>query len=212
MKYLRPALILALVCFVSVGSAFATRVVFDPTQTGITLNGDVNDIFTLSPPAPFTWSSCTGNPDVGVLAPGLLTANNGSAEDACAEFANFTGAAITSITFAYTPSPTIPGAGAPGSPNAGVPQGCETLTGDPHLTTANCTFTSDTFTYTFSGGASIPPSGNGLISVFFIGEDGISFTDISNVSWTASVPEPSSLTLLAAGMGLLGLCFAFVKR
>lgn len=206
MKYFRPVLIVALLCFVSVGSAFATRVVFDPPPpTGIQLSAsDVNDIFTLQPPSSFTWGSC-GTTDISVLAPGLLTSNNGGAEDACAEFANFTGAPITSITFSYAAGSGVPGADT-------TPQACQTLIGDPHLTSPSCAETDNTFTYTFTGGQSIPASGNGLISVFFIGEDGIPLTDIGGVTWSASMPEPSSLTLLAAGMGLIGLCMVFVKR
>jgi len=209
MKILRPALIVAILCCFAAGAAFADdiHVVFDPPGAVATsLNGMTNDIFSLASPIPFTWFSCTGNPDVGIFAPGLLTANNGGPETACAEFANLTGAPITQITFDFVGS-----MGVPGSESVS----CGNLAGDPHLSTPSCGADGDgSFTITFSGGTAIPPSvpSEGLESLFFIGEDGVAADQINELSWSAQVPEPGSLTLLAAGMGLIGLCMVFVKR
>jgi PEP-CTERM motif len=202
MRFLRPALIVALLCVATAGATFADdiHVVFDPTTSTAPLNGFTNIITSLTPPIAFTWFACSSNPDIsGVfpLAPAL------SGETACAEFANDTGMNITSINFAFTANPLIPGADS---------VSCSNVQGDPHLSSATCGPDGPLFNITFSGGTPIVPTVGTVESLFFIGEDGVAVTDINNLGWTASAPEPGSLTLLAAGMGLVGLCMVFAKR
>lgn len=217
MKIFRPALIAAILCCFAAGAAFADdiHVVFDPPgPVSDTPSSVTTDIFSLASPISFTWTSCISNPDVAKFAPGLLTSFNGGPETACAEFANLTGAPITQITFDFTGTTAFPGANS---------VSCNTLAGDPHLTDPSCgAGAPGTFTITFAGGAAIPASGGdgdgdsddvGKTSLFFIAEDGVtSVANVNTLGWTASVPEPSSLTMLAAGFGLLGLGMVFVKR
>jgi hypothetical protein len=128
-------------------------------------------------------------------------------ETACANFANLTGLPITQLTFTFIADTSIPGANT---------VSCNSI--DANLAQATCpvdqTFgTGDAVATTFFGGTPIPPSGPGnALSVFFLGEDGVALSDINNLTWTVSAPEPSSLSLLAAGVGLLGLGLMLAKR
>jgi PEP-CTERM motif-containing protein len=201
MKFLRPALIVALLCFVTAGAAFADdiHVVFDPTLSTAPLNGMTNIITQLGSAQSFTWFACSSNPDISFFAPGL------SGETECAEFANRTGMNITQLTFGFEGNPSIPGADS---------VSCGNVAGDPHLTTASCGPDGDSFGITFTGGNAIIPSNpeTHQESLFFLGEDGVAGQDINNLNWSIAAPEPSSLNLLVAGMGLLGLGLVLAKR
>ena len=201
MKFLRPALIVALLCIATAGAAFADdiHVIFDPTMVD-PINANFNAVTDVTMPLSFTWGSCANDPFIPANSP-LKT------ETACANFANLTGMPITQLTFTFLADPSIPGANT---------VSCDSI--DPNLSQATCpvnqTFgLGDAVATTFFGGTPIPPSGPGnLLSAFFIGEDGVSLDDINKLSWTVAAPEPSTLNLLAAGVGLLGLGLMLAKR
>lgn len=204
MKYIRPAFLAILLCFVA-GAAFAQdpdiKVFFDPPTVPVFQDPNTNFNPITSPTAgiSFGWGSCADDP----YAPADI-----SGDEACANFANLTGQALTQMTFTFVAADPmqIPGANT---------VSCVSL--DPNLSDASCpggTFTpGQLVTVTFSGGISIPPSPSKTdLSVFFLAENGVDPTQINDLQWTASVTEPSSITLLAAGMGLIGICMVFVKR
>jgi PEP-CTERM motif-containing protein len=205
MRYLRPVVIAILVCASSVAMrAQDIKVSFDPPSTPVFI--DPNDVFqpitSVNQPVTFAWGACDAadNP----YAPSEI---NG--DTACANFANLTGQAISQLTFTFLASTSIVG---------GDTVSCASL--DPDLSTPSCPanppngFADGTpVSVTFSGGTPIPPSLSKTdLSVFFLAETGVSAADINSLSWSADVPEPSSLGMLAAGMGLLGLCVGLVKR
>jgi hypothetical protein len=193
MKFLRPALIVALLCVATAGAAFADdiHVVFDPQipqagPFGIIQQNGVN--YTSQ------WESCntTGIPQAFL------------GQQACLAFINETGAAINALNFSFVVNQAL----------VGQTIGCDNLPGDTHLSSNTCDSVPtgpDGFTLgqlvsvTFFAGDPIPNN-----FAFFIGETGVDLADAPTVG--IEVPEPSSLTLMAAGMGLLGLGLVLTKR
>jgi hypothetical protein len=116
-------------------------------------------------------------------------------------FLNETGGSINALNFSFVVNEAM----------VGQTLGCANLPGDSHLTSNNCGSVTGPFTLgetvsaSFFGGDPIPD-----LSAFFIGETGVALADAPTLG--IEVPEPASLTLLASGMGLLGLCLAFAKR
>jgi hypothetical protein len=202
MKFLRPALLVALLSVTSAGVTFADdiHVIFDPPPTFQDPNNTFNPVTPGGGAVSFVWGSCANDP----FAPDAI-AN----DQACANFANVSLTnAITQLTFTFVAADPdiIPGANT---------VACDSI--DPALSDPSCpggTFNpGDLVTITFSGGTAIPPSGSKTqLSVFFLAENGVSADDINKLNWTVAAPEPSQLTLLAAGMGLIGLCMVFAKR
>src|SRR5271168_2843053 len=197
MKILRPSLIAAILCCFAAGAAFATNihVVFDPTTPG-----QIGDTYVITDPAAVysvVWGNCNspqngGNP---ILPPSIV------GDDACLAFDNNTGQPLDSFSASFTVTADDGLAG-------------DTLTcnsTDTFLTAATCTnaplFVGEVVTVQFNDttGMQIPVNSN-----FFIAETGA--PSLVGTSLTVTAPEPGSITLLAAGMGLVGLCMAFVKR
>jgi PEP-CTERM motif-containing protein len=189
MKFLRPALIVALLCVATAGAAFADdiHVIFDPGGPG-TIN------FIQDPGVPYvaSWEDCGSN--------GIPNSLHGN--DACLAFFNETGGPITDINFTFTVNAAL----------AGQTIGCDNLPGDPHLSSNTCSSVTgelqlgQVVSVDFFGGVAIPDNVG-----FFLAEDGVSLA-AGVPDFTAEVPEPSSLTLMAAGIGLLGLGLVLTKR
>jgi hypothetical protein len=193
MKFLRPALIVALLCVATAGAAFADdiHVVFDPQipeagPFGIIEQNGVN--YTSQ------WESCSTT--------GIPQAFAG--QQACLAFINETGADINALNFSFVVNQAL----------VGQTIGCDNLPGDTHLSSNTCDsvptgpngFTlGQLVSVTFFAGDPIPNN-----FAFFIGETGVDLADAPTVG--IEVPEPSPLTLLAAGMGLLGLGLVLTKR
>jgi hypothetical protein len=193
MKFLRPALIVALLCIATAGAAFADdiHVIFDPQipqagPFGIIQQNGVN--YTSE------WESCN--------TLGIPQAFAG--QQACLAFINETGADITALNFSFTVNQAL----------VGQTIGCDNLPGDTHLSSNTCGSVQtgpDGFvlgqlvSVSFFSGDPIPNN-----FAFFIGETGVALADAPTVG--IEVPEPSSLTLMAAGMGLLGLGLVLAKR
>ena len=186
--FIRPALLLVLCTLVFSGAALADdiHVIFDPQPATI---GDFNLITTPGVDYEVSWVSCSS---AGIPA-GFST------DDACLAFLNETGGNINALNFSFVVNQAL----------VGQTLDCSNLSGDPHLTSNSCGSVGGAFTLgetvsaSFFGGDPIPN-----LEAFFI--DGVSLANAPTVG--IEVPEPTSLTLLASGMGLLGLCLAFAKR
>src|SRR5450755_878964 len=201
MKMLRPALIAAILCFFAAGAALAQshiHVVFDPPPPVFL---DPNTVFTPVNPGAgsvtFAWGSCADDP----FAPEGI-----SNDTACANFANGSKTdSISALTATFIA-------------DSAIANSVDCVSIDPALSNAFCpdgtTEDGQPVNISFTGGLAIPPSGNpkGFLSVFFLAETGVSADDINKLQWTVAAPEPSSITLLAAGMGLIGLCMVLAKR
>jgi hypothetical protein len=190
MKYIRPALLAILLCFVA-GVAFADdiKVQFDPVPLPLGNFGIVTD-----PTAIYSFSF------VSCSSAGIPSEFAG--DDGCIALANESGVALNSLTLSFVVNSAL----------VGQTIGCESL--DDSLTSNNCGsvptppggFTlGEPVSVQFFGGDPIPN-----LSLFVFGETGVPFANAPVFEVTA--PEPTSLTLLAAGMGLIGLCMVFAKR
>ena len=188
-NFIRPAL-LALLVLVFSGVAFADdiHVIFDPGGPG-TINFITDTGVTLDA----SWESCSAT---GI--PSSL-----SSHTACLAFFNETGGSLTDINFTFTVNAAL----------VGQTIMCDNLPGDPHLSSNDCDSVTGPLTLDevvsvdFSGGVPIPNNVG-----FFVAEDGVALGSVPDFMTTAYVPEPTSLTLLASGMGLLGLCLVLAKR
>jgi hypothetical protein len=188
--FLRPAL-LALLVLVFSGAAFADdiHVIFDPQPATI---GSLNLIQSSGVEYTVNWTACTD--------PVFATTGFGG-DAACLAFLNQTGAAITELNFGFTVNSAL----------VGQTIACDNAPGDTHLDGNNCDSTPGPFTLgqvvnvNFFGGDPIP---NGF--AFYIAENGVALSDAPPVG--IEVPEPTSMTLLASGMGLLGLALVLTKR
>jgi hypothetical protein len=188
MKILRPALIVAILCVFAAGAAFADdiHVVFDPqiVSGNFGVVSDPAAIYTVA------WESCGSS--------GIPQAEFGS-DQACIALVNETGVGLSHLNFSFTVDAAL----------VGQTIACDSL--DDVLSSNDCLSTPGPFTLgqvvsvNFFAGDPIPNN-----AVFFFGETGVDLADAPTVNITA--PEPTSLTLLAAGMGLVGLSLLFVKR
>jgi hypothetical protein len=194
MKFIRPALIVALICFFAAGASLANgvHVVFDPTTPA-----QIGSSYVIADPTAVygvTWGACTLTADP-ILPASIL------GDDACLAFDNNTGAVLNSFTLSFivTASEGL----------AGLPLTCSSL--DSFLTSATCSnaplSVGELVTVQFSDntGSPIPQNSN-----FFLAETGA--PALVGTSADVTAPEPTSLTLVAAGMGLIGLCMVFAKR
>ena len=189
MKILRPAMIVAILCCFAAGAAFADdiHVVFDP-QTPIPV-GNFGVVTDPTAVYSFSFGSCT--------AVGIPSAFAG--DDGCIALVNESGVSLDHLNLSFVVNAAL----------VGQTIGCDSL--DENLTSNDCANVPGPFTLgqfvsvNFFAGDPVPNN-----SLFVFGETGVAFQDAPVFSVTA--PEPTSLTLLAAGMGLVGLCMAFVKR
>jgi hypothetical protein len=189
MKMVRAALIAAILCCFAAGAAFADdiHVVFDP-ETPIPVGnfGVVTDPTAIYS---FSFGSCT--------ATGIPTAF--ADDDGCIALVNETGVALSHLNLSFVVNAAL----------VGQTIGCDSL--DDNLTSNDCASVPGPFTLgqivsvNFFSGDPVPNN-----SLFVFGETGVNYMDAPTFSVTAR--EPTSLTLLAAGMGLIGLCMVFVKR
>jgi hypothetical protein len=189
MKFLRPALIVALLSIVSAGAALADdiHVIFDP-QTPIPVGnfGVVTDPTAIYS---FSFGSCA--------ATGIPPAFAG--DDGCIALVNESGVSLKSLNLSFIVNAAL----------VGQTIGCDSL--DENLTSNDCANIPGPFTLdqivSVNFFAGDPVLNN---SLFVFGETGVAYQDAPIFSVTA--PEPTPLTLLAAGMGLIGLCMVFAKR
>jgi hypothetical protein len=193
MKYIRPAFLAILLCFVT-GVAFADdiKVQFDP-QSPIP-DGTYGIITSSTAVYSVNWESCSSTGPLQVFGPGYSDDNSG-----CIALINLTGGAITQLSLSFVVNSAL----------VGQTLGCDSI--DEYLTSNTCSGTPGAFTlgetvsFQFFAGQPIPNTDS-----FYFLETGVALDNAPTVSLTA--PEPTSLTLLAAGMGLIGLCMVFVKR
>jgi hypothetical protein len=189
MRFLRPALLLALVvcCFSGLAMADDIHVVFDPQQPG---QGVLNIITQTNTPYLVSWVSCGSN---GVPS-GLAN------QQACLLFLNETGAPIQDLKFQFTANNAL----------SGQTVGCDSI--DEFLTSNTCSSVTgeltpgQTVTVDFFGGQSIP---NYL--AFFFGETGVSLADAPDVTISVPTPEPGTLALMLAGLSAVGIAL-FLKK
>jgi hypothetical protein len=200
MKFLRPALIVALLSVVSVGAAFADdiHVIFDPTQATPEqiLSGNFGIISSATAVYSVNWESCTVPGPAGIFGPSFDDSNS-----ACIALINQSGQNLNSLTLSLPVTSIIAGE------SGGVV--CTNL--DAFLTSNTCDANTqfvlgNIVTFQLFGGNSIPEN-----DAFYIAVMGLPFAD-GPPPLSVTAPEPTSLTLLAAGMGLLGLGMAFMKR
>lgn len=165
-------------------STFST---YPITTTGVATS------FSLSTPWPLT-STGVGCDSTGTS----LTAS-----DLCATFKNDLSAPLTSMELQFTVAPSS-------DPLIGQSISC----GTGVFTANNCSDYSslsanETVTLLFTGGNI--PVGNSLV-LALTSLNGATPGDFQNLTYTAGVPEPSSLLLLGAGLGLLALMGVLKKR
>jgi hypothetical protein len=189
-NFIRPAL-LALLVLVFSGAAFADdiHVIFDPQPATV---GSFNLIQSTGVEYTVNWGDCTQP---------VFATTGFSGDAACLAFINQTGAAIGSLNFTFTVNAAL----------VGQTIACDNAPDDTHLDGNDCASTPGPFTLgqvvdvNFFGGDPIP---NGF--AFYIAENGVALADAPTVG--VEVPEPASMTLLASGMGLLGLALVLTKR
>jgi hypothetical protein len=193
MKLLR-FLVIATIVLMAARTARADdpQVVFDPVIVSgfngyIITPGEIGQLLT-----GLSWGSCALTQQIGGD-----TAAAFANSTACMYFANESGAPITSLTFSFAVTSDITGW-----------TGCSSA--DGILTFNDCPTAGtipggSTVDATFSGGNPIPYTAGTQVTLFIIGEQGV---DPANFTPTLQIPtyDPSTLILLASGIGLLGLC------
>ena len=206
MKILRPALIAAILCCFAAGAAFANsvRVVFDPPSAPIPIS-DLGGLGAILDP-----TAVYSVPTESCNSLGPQQAFNPAADDTgdtCIALLNLTNTSLSQFDVSFVLTQAIVTNDDPTS------VACLTTPTDTQLLSFSCDpngtlNVGDTVSAQFFAANStqdVPPN-----TAIFVEIQGIALADLSNVNVTA--PEPTSLTLLAAGMGLIGLCMAFSKR
>jgi hypothetical protein len=199
MRFLRPALMIALVafCFSGIAMADDIHVIFDPTTVPAIVAG-FNEIQQTNTPYLVSWTSCNQ-----AVVPTSMQGDN-----ACLLFLNLTGAPITDLNVSFTVNQALA--------SANQTLGCSTL--DSFLSSNNCSSVSGTLTlgqvvtFDFFGGTPVPTSNPPSFSAFYIAENGITnLTDVPQITVTVPTPEPGSLGLMLAGLLAVGFALFFKK-
>ena len=200
MKFLRLSAVILVTVFAA-GTAFANdpTVIFDPGGGDPTATYQLifNDTLNM-----VSWGTCDPTVNLALMNTSLASyinnpTNNGGNPIACMALQNWTGAPIGSLTLTIVT-------------DLSSLTSINCLSIDNALTNSSCSLSSDgsTMYVNFSAGGMQVPAGNPPSNpeAFFIGEIGVNASDITSTTVWAPDYDPSSLVLLASGIGLLGLC------
>jgi len=193
MRLLKFLVVSTLALLFGAGSALADdpTVIFDPMAVPITMGTltyyDITQVGVEYTGLTWLDSNCAFATSRG------LSQFDGAA--GCMYFVNDTGMPVSDLLFTFNVD-----SAAAGSLNC--------IYVDNTLDSPNCpsTIPAGMVTLEFNGGNPIPPSTPTTLELFIIGFGGVSQSDFSPEGVQVPTHDPSTLILLASGIGLLGLC------